>query len=302
MKNIHFAGQKVKSFKITYSDNFCKIFLTKIDWLVHDLHSNGKSSKELKNIRIFGVSYQSFFSEWQEILVQDKNPQSSIKKRAIDLIDQLELANIGQRPTIWITHSMGGIIVKQMLVYLKELEMKNKNIGNRNNPNNLLENTKGIIFLSSPHLGSHVAKNALNFNFALYASNEVGELASDSKYLLDLNKNFLNLIKNSKIEILSICEKLATYFGFNLYAITVTEASANLGVGEFYVANNKDHLNVCKPDNKKCVVYNKEIDFINKIIENENKNCKICELKQTVNGVFDLNEKSYLFFSNFSNF
>ena len=305
MKSILFAGPKVKrseKFAVVF---FSYCFLLKIDWLVHDLNSKRQNSKELENIRITGVSYQSFFSEWQEIIIQDRNPRSSIKQRAIDLIDQLEQANIGQKPVIWITHSMGGIIVKQMLVHLKELELKNKNknkTNNNNTYNNLLHNTKGIIFLSSPHLGSDVAKNILNFNFALYASSEVGELATDSKYLLDLNKKFLDLIKTSKIEIMNICEKLATYFGFNVYAVTVTEASANLGVGEFYVADNKDHLNVCKPDNKKCVVYNKKLEFINKIIDNESKNCKICKIKQSLNSEYDLTEKNYLYFSYFSNF
>lgn len=121
-----------------------------------------------------------------------------------------------------------------------------------------------------------MAKKVTNFSFALYTSNEIAELSSDSKYLLDLNNKFLNLILNhsklDQMKILSICESLPTYFAFNVFATTVTEASARLGIGEFHLADFKDHLNVCKPDDKKCLVYTKQIDFINQIINDEASN------------------------------
>jgi protein SERAC1 len=263
------------------------------DWLINDL--NLKNDK----IRIIGVSYHSYFSGWLENIMNDKHLRTNIKERAIELIDQLKLAGIGQNPVLFVTHSMGGIIVKQMLVHLNELKKKKNN-----SDYSLIENTKGIIFLSTPHLGSDIAKKVTSFSFALSMSNEIAELSSNSKYLLDMNKKFLNLISNNKIKILNICEKLPTYFGFNVYATTVTQESANIGVGEFYLADNKDHLNVCKPDNKKCAVYRKQIHFINDIIQNNNENCKLCHLEKmnTLNQNDKVELENYLFFSCFSNF
>ena len=107
---------------------------------------------------MIGISYHSFFSSWLEDIIDDKNLKTSIKQRALDLLEQLDTAQIGQRPIVWICHSMGGLIVKQILVHLKEQEMKSKQ---KTSLNNLLNNTKGIVFYSTPHLGSGF--NLLNF-------------------------------------------------------------------------------------------------------------------------------------------
>ena len=123
---------------------------------------------------------------------------------------------------------------------------------------------------------------------------------------LDLNNKFLKLILNhgrvDQMKILIICESLPTYFAFNVFATTVTEASARLGIGEFHLADCKDHLNVCKPDDKKCLVYTKQIDFVNQIIEDETSNCVKCQSKPLVDPEADFNERNYVFFSCLSNF
>lgn len=152
---------------------------------------------------------------------------------------------------------MGGLIVKEMLV---------------SNPK-LFENTRLIVFLSTPHLGSEVAKTVTKFSFAIYPSSEIYQLSTDSNYLVDLNKKFLRLVNgmankfgDKPIRLLSICENLPTHLAFNVYAKTVTELSANIGVGEFILANHKDHLNICKAEDRNCFVYTKINQEINKIL------------------------------------
>ena len=44
------------------------------------------------------------------------HPTLSIKEQASALRSQLESAGIGEKPVIFVTHSMGGLIVKEMLV------------------------------------------------------------------------------------------------------------------------------------------------------------------------------------------
>lgn len=96
---------------------------------------------------------------------------------------------------------MGGLIVKQMLVHINENELKldRKKMSKKDEKifisSSIVKNTKSIVFLSTPHLGSPIAKTMTNFSFALFPSNEIVELASNSSYLLDLNKKFLSLIR-----------------------------------------------------------------------------------------------------------
>lgn len=42
--------------------------------------------------------------------------RSTIKERSEEYITKLIMANVGQRPLVWVGHSMGGLLVKKMLV------------------------------------------------------------------------------------------------------------------------------------------------------------------------------------------
>ena len=267
------------------------------DWMPQDLI-------DPENVRIIGIDYQSSYSLWGQELIDDKKLKLNIKQRAIDLLDQLKLANVGSRPIVWICHSMGGLIVKQMLVEYAEM---NKKMNIVDDGNNILKNTRGIIFMSTPHLGSSIAKTATKFSFALNPSPEVLELAADSAYLVDLNKKFLNLIKSStslmkNMKILSFCENMPTYIGyFNIYAKTVSEKSANLGIGEFKLVDFKDHLNICKPDNRNCAIYQDILKIVDDLIKNENLNCQECQVDFEKAKNSTMNEYLYEFFLNAHN-
>lgn len=42
--------------------------------------------------------------------------RSTIKERSEEFVTKLTMANVGQRPLIWVAHSMGGLLIKKMLV------------------------------------------------------------------------------------------------------------------------------------------------------------------------------------------
>lgn len=234
---------------------------------------------------MIGVNYDTLYSLWGEELVDDKKLKLSIKQRAIDLFEQLKPACIGvDRPVIWVCHSMGGLIVKQMLV---------------DSPT-LLSNTRGIVFMSTPHLGSNIAKTASKFAF-LKPSTEVIELSTNSKYLVELNQKFLaklglNEAAKNKMTVLNFLEKQPTHLGFNFYWETVPEMSANLGVGEFCLVENYNHLNICKPKSRESVVYDKVKDLINDLIESETLGCERCRDEYKAEKSLRLSEIFYDFF------
>ena len=241
------------------------------DWLPMDIHEN-----DLDSIRILGINYDTLYTLWGEDLIDDKKLKLSIKQRAVDLLEQLKLARVGEnnRPVIWVCHSMGGLIVKQIMVHLRELN---------DTKNNLLTNTQSIVFLSTPHLGSSAAKLTANLSFATYPTKDIYELSTNSDYLIELNKKFLALVDDQSLKLdvkmVSLLENLPTYTGyFNSYTKIVTRESGDLGRGEFYLINNKDHLNICKPDNRNDFMYTKICSLINEQIKCENLNCETCKL------------------------
>lgn len=179
---------------------------------------------------------------------------------------------------------MGGLIVKQLLSHIheKELKLDRKRLSQSSErhilSNSIVQQTKAIVFLSTPHKGSSIAKTLTNWRFFTSPTTEVVELATDSPYLIDLNKKFLNLVDNHCpwYRILSVCESL-DIFQYGQYWRTVTEESANLGLGEFHIAKDKDHLNICKPVNRSCETYCRICSLITETIEKENSTCENCK-------------------------
>ena len=95
-----------------------------------------------------------------------------------------------------------------------------------------VKNTKGFMFMSTPHLGTSVAKLNYTTKFLFFPSTEVCDLEEDSPQLIDLNQNFVQLAKDrGDLKIVSLGESLPTPM-FGIDVNFVEEKSANLGIGE----------------------------------------------------------------------
>jgi protein SERAC1 len=237
---------------------------------------------ENESIRILGINYDTLYTLWGCDFIDDKKLKFSIKQRALDLLDQFQIAKVGvNRSVIFICHSMGGLIVKQILVNLEEMA-KTKN----SYQSNFLANTKDIVFLSTPHLGSLVAKLTANFSYMTFPPRDIYELSTNSEYLLELNKKFLNLLDDpnsnlSNLKLTTLLESNDTYIGyFNSYLRIVNKESGDIGRGEFHLIKNKDHLNICKPDNRNDFMYKKICNIIKNEIKNEKNICEKCKTNE----------------------
>ncbi|XP_008546833.1 protein SERAC1 [Microplitis demolitor] len=221
------------------------------DWLPNDVPS----------VRVIGINYDTSLSWWSppcpiEIL------RSTISERSLEFTKKLVTAGVGKRPIIWVCHSMGGLLVKQMLVEESKTGDKHR----------LCDNTKGIIFYSTPHRGSHVATLKQTTQMLLWPSVEVQELREESPQLLKLHEEFKKMLEQYKMEIVSFSETKSTLVSalkVPLQIKFVLPESANPGVGEFYEIP-QDHLSICKPASKHSFLYRKIVDVLKKMIADNN--------------------------------
>ncbi|QHN88431.1 hypothetical protein DS421_16g563480 [Arachis hypogaea] len=175
------------------------------------------------------------------------------------LLEKLVAAGIGDRPVVFVTHSMGGLVVKQILYKAKE-----------ERHDNLVKNTKGIVFYSCPHFGSKLADMPWRMGLVLRPAPTIGELRSGSTRLIQLNDYIRHLHKKGMLDVLSFCETKVTpivegYGGWAFRLEIVPIESAYPGFGELVVLESTDHINSCKPLSRADPSYIETLKFLQKL-------------------------------------
>ncbi|XP_069625469.1 protein SERAC1 isoform X2 [Ranitomeya imitator] len=201
-------------------------------------------------LRIISVEYDTHLSDWKAKCPAD-NDRKSMAYRSSELLNKLKMAGVGKRPIIWVSHSMGGLLVKKMLVNAsKDTELQD-----------FVKNTRGIAFYSVPHHGSRLAEYSVNARLLLFPSTEVKELSKDSPALQELNEEFLEFTKNKDFKVVSFAETLPTRIGSMMRLHVVPAESADLGIGKI-IPVQVNHLNICKPKSKDSLIYQQTLEFI----------------------------------------
>ncbi|XP_037541419.1 protein SERAC1 [Nematolebias whitei] len=207
------------------------------------------------NLRVLSVEYDSHLSDWMAKCPAE-NQRKSLAYRSRELLNKLKLAGVGERPVVWVAHSMGGLLVKKML----------QDAADDPDMQELLKNTKGIMFYSVPHHGTLMAEYSVNVRYLLFPSIEVKELCKDSPALHDLNESFLNIAKENEIKVLSFTETRPTNIGHMIKIYVVPTQSADPGIGEL-IHVDVDHLNICKPEKKDSFLYRRSLQFIQEALQ-----------------------------------
>ncbi|MDB9528588.1 hypothetical protein PN498_21525 [Oscillatoria sp. CS-180] len=178
--------------------------------------------------------------------------------RANNILQVLSNKRIGRKPIAFITHSMGGLVVKQMLRSALDF----------GNPRwkAIADNTQGIVFLATPHSGANLS-NWMQFinrtlQGALNLSVSVEELEDNHARLRELNNVYRNQPRLREIPI-------EVYFETRPYkpiGLVVDQTSADPGIpGAVPVGVDADHITICKiaPDKKAdSLIYNSVTIFL----------------------------------------
>ena len=199
-------------------------------------------------------SVDTYISQWGNNCPQESF-KTSLRDRSKEILDKLRQSGVGKRPVIFVGHSMGGLIAKQMMIQAQTEQ-----------DHDFVNNTKGIMFFSTPHQGSNVAKLNSIIRFFLFPSTEVQDLEAGSSQLMELNTNFLQLANEKKdIKIVSFGEAYQTPM-LSIDTTFVTPSSANIGIGEYFHIK-ANHINVCKPDSKESIIYRKFLNLVYDVID-----------------------------------
>ena len=218
-------------------------------------HPHGKSNdndfwpawlgEELSDMGIWSLGYEVEPFKW-------KGNTMPLVDRATNTLAVLDSHEIGDRPLIFITHSLGGLLVKQMLRHAWDYGTPEWKL--------IVEQTKGIVFLSTPHSGSNMANWIKYIGGILQTSVSIDELEAHHPRLRELNQVYRNHEWLSQISIKVYCENQKTSG-----VLVVNETSADPGIkGVIPIPMDDDHLSICRPLSRETLLYRGVRGFIKK--------------------------------------
>jgi hypothetical protein len=229
--------------------------------------------EDLPNVGIWSLGYEVEPFTW-------KGTTMPLVDRATNTLAVLDTYEIGTRPLIFITHSLGGLLVKQMLRHAQDFGTLRWKV--------IIEQTKGIVFLSTPHSGSDMASWIKHIGGILRTTVSVDELEAHHSRLRELNLLYRNHERLSQIPIEVYCEKQKTYG-----ILVVNETSADPGIpGVIPVPMDCNHISITKPDSKESLIYIRVKKFIQQYLNNYDLDP--IQLKHKYSGYFErlITEKS----------
>lgn len=163
-------------------------------------------------------------------------------ERADNVLEQFAGKGLGKRPLVFVTHSLGGILVKMVLRASVDADDEDWAA--------VSTATKLVIFLATPHIGSSIANIV---DAVPGTSKHIKLLGNETGMLEDLNKAYRKFCAANDDHVTKVYyEKHKT----RKAVLVVSRESADPGIpGANPVAVDRDHISICKPKDRDDVVY-----------------------------------------------
>jgi len=196
-------------------------------------------AKGFEDVAVWAVDYPAGFTDFGQQGMR-------IAQRANNLALVLANVGIGTRPLVFITHSMGGLIVKSLLVSSQTAADRDRAA--------IAAAARGVAFCATPHRGSAFA-NAVTILAKVVGGTQphVKEMLQNEEELDILHDEFIEWQRRTSTEVLSFAEnrpiRRKFWFLWPLpLGLVVPRASANPGIQGHTIKDvDGDHFSLVKP-------------------------------------------------------
>ncbi len=203
--------------------------------------------EDVPAVGVWSLGYAVSASAW-------KGHTMPLADRATNVLDLLELDGIGRRPIVFVCHSLGGLLVKQLL----------RSASDFGNPawKAITTQTKAIVFLSTPHSGADLASWVQYVGTLLRATVSVAELEAHHPRLRELNLWYRSHVADFDLATVVYCEKRPV-----AGILVVNETTDDPGiVGVIPIPVDEDHVSICKPASKDSQIYRRVKRLVEDIV------------------------------------
>jgi tetratricopeptide (TPR) repeat protein len=203
---------------------------------------------DVPGVAVWSVDYDAWSSGW-------RGRAMSMEDRAINVLAALQSRRIGKRPMVFVTHSMGGLIVKEALLYAAYGDTEFASFAPA---------TKGVVFLGTPHNGAGLTKAVDALGKIYRGTAAVEDLRRNSPHLRQLDTRYRNWVHDAAggVRHLVFFETWPTK-GVHV----VDEGSADAALPKVQpVGIDANHIGICKPENRDALVYRRVLGLVTDIV------------------------------------
>lgn len=159
----------------------------------------------------------------------------SLPDRAGEVLNLMVQKGFGQRPLIFVGHSLGGLLTKQILRTSKD--------STNARAQRVAQSAQAVVFLGTPHSGATLASLADRFRIVFGTTVSIEDLRAHDPHLGSLHNWYRNHAPGLGIRTITYLESQAT-----AGLVTVVDrTSGHPGVGEDPTILDEDHLSLAKP-------------------------------------------------------
>ncbi|MGH3757676.1 hypothetical protein [Actinophytocola sp.] len=204
--------------------------------------------QDIPTIGVWALRYPAGLTKWTTA-----GAGMALPERANSLIEMLLYYGIGSRPLVFLCHSLGGLVVKQILRQSSEMAKPDWKV--------ISESTLGVVFLATPHSGSSLASIAKAVPLARPTRTTLA-LTAHCPHLKDLGDWYRQNAARLDIQTAAYAESQKVKRGLRLVTV-VNSTSADPGIVDCITTSvDADHTDICKPASRATDVYRGVETFI----------------------------------------
>ncbi len=197
--------------------------------------------EEFPDVGIWSLGYAASATKWIRVLGwfskrwRESGHGMALPDRALQVLDLMVQRGIGQRPLLFICHSLGGLVAKQIL-------RASSDAVSAPSMQAVFGNTRAVLFLATPHGGAELATRLAAFRIVFGATVTIQDLRAHDPHLANLLDWYRKHASPERIQ-------TATYFELRgVKGVTiVNRTTSHPGVGADPVGLDEDHLSIAKP-------------------------------------------------------
>jgi len=203
-----------------------------------------------QNVAVYSLEYDADRSYWNG----DAMP---LQDRAKGVLTTLQLEELGKLPIVFVCHSLGGLVAKQLLRTANDTAKPDWRV--------ILKQTRDVLFLATPHAGSDLASWLDRFGRIYNATATIKDLKKNAPVLLNLNEWYRENSKPLKIRshVFYETKKIKG-------VLAVEPSSADPGItGVVPIPIDADHRSIVKPDRADETVCRYLLNVIDKALKKD---------------------------------